>query len=106
MQPNRAIIKQLATSERARNDYRQGYIDYICTHYCESEIERQVIRKVLNKSITGSSYVRQVAYIQNNLWLYKPDLINQNKRNRAEKRIRSQFSANTLFTSIARWFTK
>lgn len=35
---------------------------------------------------------------------YIRELLNQNKRNRQEKKIRESLSKNTLFTSVARWF--
>lgn len=106
MKVNRLIEKQLETSEVARNDHRQGYIDFVCNHYCENEMEIQIIKSVLNKAITWSSYVRQVAFMQNSLWLYKPSKDIVVKRDKQETRIRQELSKTNLWDSFYRFFKK
>lgn len=106
MKPNKLIIQQLKTSEVARNNHKEGYIEYIMNNYCDDSYDRLVIKNVLSKAITWSWYVRQVAFIQNNLWIYKPNEEVKKKRSKQEVRIREEFSKPNLFNALATFFKK
>jgi hypothetical protein len=75
-------------------------------NYCEDNFDKLVIKLVLSKAITHWSYTRQVQFCQNTLWIYKPDLNIQKKRNKQELKIREEFSKPNLFEALGRFFKK
>ena len=90
------ILNQLAISEVARNDPKKGYIEYLQLYKCENDVERAIIEKVLKKSISGASYKRVVAHIQNKLGLYLPNEEVKQKRTRQKQQM-------TIFYRITNW---
>ena len=100
------LIQHLANSEIARNDSKKGYIEFLQNYYCETEIEKAIIEKVLSKSMSWATYKRKIAYIQNTLWLYEPCKEVKEKRIKQEWKKREKYSNNKsdLWIAIWRWF--
>ena len=101
---NNKIATQLATSEIARNNTKKWYIEFLQINYCDTEVEKAIIEKVLNKAMSWASYKRSVAYIQNTLWYFPPDKEVKEERIQQEEEIREEYS--WFWTSIWRWFRK
>ena len=101
---NQKIAVQLSLSEKARNNHKMWYIEYIQSNYCETEIEKAIIEKVLRDAITQASYQRSVAYIQNTLWFFQPNKEVKEERIQQEEKKRGDHSS--FWTSIWRRFRK
>lgn len=100
------LYNHLAENNIARNSHKEWYILYLQNYHCENDKERKVIEKVLSNALTGASYQRQVAYVQNTEWLYKADPDITDKRLKQREECREEYRKNNLFDAIGRWFKK
>lgn len=94
------VMQQLANSEIARNNPKKGYIEFLQTHYCKNEVEKAIIERVLNETLSWASYKREVAYIQNTMWLYEPNEDVKAKRAKHRKEIQKWYSPITRIFKI------
>lgn len=83
---NRELLTFLQENIEARNDYKKGWITFV-TKDIENPFEKAVLEKYLPILMPESTYRREVALIQNTLWICEPsdEVIEKRQRHRRKK---------------------
>ena len=99
MQTNIELMKFLNENEEARNDYKKGWITFV-TRNIENPIEKAILEKYLPVLMPESNYRREVAVIQNTLWIFEPNEETKQKRAKHRRKLQKWYSP---ITNLFRW---
>jgi len=96
---NRELLTFLHDNIEARNDYKKGWITFV-TKDIENPFEKSVLEKYLPILMPESTYRREVAMIQNTLWICEPSDEVIEKRQRHRRKMQKWYSPITRIFKI------